>query len=87
MCDTPDLRLVVSLCARYPVVWCDSSLRHCSKAFGKKALVIGRSSSVGRPLAQLLLNANGTVIWTQEIVVNSLRDWTDEALYQKIFLD
>lgn len=40
MCDTPDLRLVVSLCARYPVVWCDSSLHHCSKAFGKKALVV-----------------------------------------------
>ena len=28
---------------------------------GKKALVIGRSSSVGRPLAQLLLNHNATV--------------------------
>ena len=39
-CDTPDLRLVLSLCARYPVVWCDSSLHHCSKAFGKKALVL-----------------------------------------------
>lgn len=40
MCDTPDLRLVVSLCQRYPVVWCDSSLHHCSKAFWKKALVV-----------------------------------------------
>ena len=40
MCDTPDLRLVVSLCEKYPVVWCDSSLHHCSKAFGKKALVV-----------------------------------------------
>lgn len=40
MCDTPDLRLVVSLCARYPVIWCDSSLHHCSKAFGRKALVV-----------------------------------------------
>ena len=39
-CDTPDLRLVLSLCARYPVVGCDSSLHHCSKAFGKKALVL-----------------------------------------------
>ena len=28
---------------------------------GKKALVIGRSSSVGRPLAQILLNHNATV--------------------------
>lgn len=40
MCDTPDLRLVISLCDRYPVVWCDSSLHHASKAFGKKALVL-----------------------------------------------
>lgn len=40
MCDTPDMRLVVSLTARYPVIWCDSSLHHCSKAFWKKALVI-----------------------------------------------
>ena len=40
MCDTPDLRLVVSLCQRYPVIWCDSSLHHCSKAFKKKALVV-----------------------------------------------
>lgn len=40
MCDTPDLRLVVSLCAKYPVVWCDSSLHHCSKAFGNRALVV-----------------------------------------------
>ena len=38
--DTPDMRWVVSLCARYPVVWCDSSLHHCSKAFGKKAVVL-----------------------------------------------
>lgn len=38
--DTPDLRFVVSLCDRYPVVGCDSSLHHCSKAFNKKALVI-----------------------------------------------
>ena len=40
MCDTPDLRLVVSLCDRYPVVGCDSSLHHASKAFWKKALVL-----------------------------------------------
>lgn len=38
--DTPDLRFVVSLCARYPVVWCDSSLHHIAKAFKKKALVV-----------------------------------------------
>lgn len=40
LCDTPDLRLVVSSCDRYPVVGCDSSLHHCSKAFGKKAVVL-----------------------------------------------
>ena len=48
MCDTPDLRLVVSLCARYPVVWCDRSLHHCSKAFGKKALVVWAWTDVER---------------------------------------
>ena len=48
MCDTPDLRLVLSLCARYPVVWCDSSLHHCSKAFGKKALVVWAGTDAER---------------------------------------
>ena len=38
--DTPNLRFVVSLCARYPVVGCDSSLHHVAKAFKKKALVV-----------------------------------------------
>lgn len=38
--DTPDMRFVVSLCDRYPVIWCDSSLHHCSKAFWKQALVV-----------------------------------------------
>ena len=48
MCDTPDLRLVVSLCARYPVVWCDSSLHHCSKAFWQKALVVWAGTDAER---------------------------------------
>lgn len=38
--DTEDLRFVVSLCARYPVLWCDSCLHHASKAFWKQATVI-----------------------------------------------
>lgn len=38
--DTPDMRFVVSLTARYPVLWCDSSLHHCAKAFGKQAVVV-----------------------------------------------
>lgn len=38
--DTPDLRFVISLCARYPVLWCDSCLHHASKAFGKQAVVL-----------------------------------------------
>lgn len=38
--DTPNMRFVVSLCARYPVLWCDSSLHHCAKAFNKQALVV-----------------------------------------------
>lgn len=38
--DTPEMRFVVTLCARYPVFWCDSSLHHAAKAFWKKATVI-----------------------------------------------
>lgn len=38
--DTEDLRFVVSLCARYPVLWIDSCLHHASKAFWKQATVI-----------------------------------------------
>lgn len=38
--DTPDMRFVVSLTARYPVLWCDSSLHHCAKAFWKQAVVL-----------------------------------------------
>ena len=37
---TPYLRWLVSLCARYPVLWCDSSLHHAAKAFNKKAIVV-----------------------------------------------
>lgn len=46
--DTPDMRWVVSLCARYPVVWCDSSLHHCAKAFGKQAVVVRAGTDAER---------------------------------------
>lgn len=38
--DTPDMRRVISLCDRYPLLWADSCLHHASKAFWKKATVI-----------------------------------------------
>ena len=38
--DTPDMRFVISLCDRYPLLWADSCLHHASKAFWKKATVI-----------------------------------------------
>lgn len=38
--DTPDMRWIVSLCDRYPLIWVDSALHHAVKAFGKKAIVI-----------------------------------------------
>ena len=34
------LRWLVTLCARYPVLWCDSSLHHAAKAFNMRATVI-----------------------------------------------
>ena len=38
--DTPDLRSVISLCSKYPVIWADSCLHHCAKAFWKKSVVL-----------------------------------------------
>jgi len=38
--DTPEMRRVISLCDRYPLLWCDSCLHHAIKAFNKKAVVI-----------------------------------------------
>ena len=35
-----DLRRLITLTDRYPVIWCDSSLHHASKAFWKTALVM-----------------------------------------------
>lgn len=37
---TTDMRRVVSLADRYPLIWIDSCLQHCAKAFWKQALVI-----------------------------------------------
>ena len=38
--DSPDMRMVIWLCAKYPVIGCDSCLHHAAKAFGNKALVM-----------------------------------------------
>ena len=35
-----NLRWLVSLCDRYPVLGCDSSLHHASKAFNRKSIVV-----------------------------------------------
>ena len=46
--DTPDLRFVVSLCARYPLLWCDSCLHHATKAFGNTSVVVRAGTDAGR---------------------------------------
>lgn len=46
--DTPDLRFVVSLCDRYPLLWADSCLHHAVKAFKKKAVVVRAWTDVER---------------------------------------
>lgn len=43
-----DLRWLVSLADRYPVVGCDSSMHHAAKAFGKKALVLRAGTDAER---------------------------------------
>ena len=46
--DTPNMRWVVSLCDRYPVIWCDSCLHHASKAFDKRAVVMRAGTDAER---------------------------------------
>ena len=46
--DNPDMRRVISLCARYPVLGCDSCLHHASKGFKKQAVVIRAGTDVER---------------------------------------
>ena len=48
MCDTPDLRFVLSLCARYPLIWCDSSLHHATKAFWRQSVVMRAGTDAWR---------------------------------------
>lgn len=45
---TQDLRWLVSLADRYPVVWCDSSLQHAAKAFGKKSVIMWSGTDAWR---------------------------------------
>lgn len=42
------LRWLITLCARYPVLWVDSSLHHASKAFNMRATVIRAWTDAGR---------------------------------------
>ena len=43
-----NLRWLVSLCDRYPVLGCDSSLHHASKAFWRKSIVVWSWTDAGR---------------------------------------
>ena len=46
--DTPDLRRIISLCDRYPLLWCDSALHHAVKWFWKQAIVVRAWTDVER---------------------------------------
>lgn len=43
-----DMRWLVSLAARYPVIWCDSSMHHAAKAFWNPAVVMWAGTDAGR---------------------------------------
>ena len=43
-----NMRWLVSLADRYPVLWCDSSMHHAAKAFKKKAVVVWSGTDAGR---------------------------------------
>lgn len=93
MCDTPDLRLVVSLCQRYPVIWCDSSLHHCSKAFWKKALVIRAWTDAERYWYKSNINLREHPLVAHTPLRLNLNDFNFDVsnqhtnIYSKAFLD
>lgn len=39
-CSNPNLRWIISLADRYPVIWCDSCMHHAAKAFGNQSVVM-----------------------------------------------
>ena len=43
-----DMRWLITLCDRYPVLWCDSALHHAVKAFWKKAVVVRAGTDAER---------------------------------------
>ena len=47
-CSGNNLRWILSLAARYPVIWCDSCLHHAAKAFWKQSVVMWAGTDVGR---------------------------------------
>lgn len=40
VCSSTNLRWIISLAARYPVIWCDSCMHHAAKAFWKQSVVM-----------------------------------------------
>lgn len=40
VCSDKNLRWIISLAARYPVIGCDSCMHHAAKAFGKQSVVM-----------------------------------------------
>ena len=68
-----NLRWLVSLCARYPVIWVDSSLHHAAKAFWKTAVVIWSGTDAGRFWYDSNINLRGE--WKYEYV--PFRLWID----------
>lgn len=73
-CDTPNLRRVVSLCSKYPVIWCDSCLHHAAKAFGKQAVVMWAATNVERYWYQSHIN-----LWEKGMVEHTpMRLWIND---------
>jgi len=48
VCSSPNLRWIVSLASKYPVIWCDSCMHHAAKAFWKQSVVMWAATNVER---------------------------------------
>lgn len=57
---TWDLRWVISLANRYPVLWIDSCIHHAAKAFNKRAIVIWSWTDAWRFWYDTSINLRGT---------------------------
>ena len=71
-CSNSNVRWIISLADRYPVIWCDSCMQHAAKAFNKQALVMWAGTDMWRAWYDSHIN-----VWENGMVEHTpMRLWT-----------